>query len=293
MTISKNSIRGRMRTSAFRTESRGTRSRRRKFTCPVPGCGKVFKHEGWANRHLLSMHGGERRSGRSVQKVAPLGRRKARASVGGGDWRCERVSCTAAFARKAEMVTHMRTVHLGRQEWVCREERCAKVFVKRDSLIAHQALHDTAEGRKTWRCREPSCRMAFWSKESLIRHQSGRAGWRKLEGGDVDGRVGGDAGIPRCFAPLPENDGEAGSADENGGVSMSVEDMRRVFVAVNTARGEDKTFMMEEVMFWLANEAVSEEEDVKPLTVSQINRGIREMTAMNLISPADILPSAI
>lgn len=213
--------------------------------------------------------------------------------VGGGDWRCEKVSCAAAFARKAELVTHMRIVHLGRQEWVCREERCAKVFAKRESLVAHQALHDTAEGRKTWRCREPSCRMAFWSKESLIRHQSGRAESGKLAEGEGDGRAGGDARIPRCFAPLPENVGEAGGVDENGGVSMSVEDMRRVFVAVNTARGEEKTFMMEEVMFWLANEEASDEVDVKPLTVSQINRGIREMTAMNLIAPADILPSAI
>lgn len=70
---------------------------------------------------------------------------------------------------------------------------------------------------------------------------------------------------------------------------MSVEDMRRVFTAVNAVRRRRGKVKVDDISTWLSIEREASAGDLAILTKTQIEAGLIEMLAMRKISDSDIL----
>ncbi|RDX53883.1 hypothetical protein OH76DRAFT_1161354 [Lentinus brumalis] len=85
---------------------------------------------------------------------------------------CNWPECEAAFSRKADMVRHLRAVHLNIKNFECPYEDCPRVFAQKSSLTSHLNVHTQA---KPYAC--PTCERPFGDQSSCTRH------WREQHDG--------------------------------------------------------------------------------------------------------------
>ncbi|KAJ5825502.1 hypothetical protein N7474_002640 [Penicillium riverlandense] len=119
----------------------GSGSKKRKYTCTLPNCGKSF-----AQKTHLEIH--------------------TRAHTGDKPFICKEPSCGQRFSQLGNLKTHQRR-HTGEKPYFC--EICHKRFAQRGNVRAHKVTHEHA---KPFTCVLDDCGKQFTQLGNLKSHQN-------------------------------------------------------------------------------------------------------------------------
>ncbi|KAK9322624.1 hypothetical protein V1517DRAFT_322710 [Lipomyces orientalis] len=112
-----------------------------KYSCPEPGCGKVFNQ-----KTHLDIHG--------------------RSHTGSRPYVCDVPNCGKRFSQRGNLRTHRRS-HTGEKPYVC--EFCNKRFAQRGNVRAHLLIH---EDYRPYACKLDGCNKSFTQLGNLKAHQN-------------------------------------------------------------------------------------------------------------------------
>jgi hypothetical protein len=83
-------------------------------------------------------------------------------------FKCEIPDCDKAFAEKANLDFHVRSVHKGEKPFACMEPGCGKTFSKNSNLKVH--ICDVHQKKRPFKCKVPDCDRAFARNAELNIH---------------------------------------------------------------------------------------------------------------------------
>ncbi|KAK7091625.1 hypothetical protein V1264_009284 [Littorina saxatilis] len=138
------------------------------FVCTFPPCTKAFKNKGCLRQHLLTHKEKMQQCEICGSKFArKCGLRRHMQKHYGKEFCCS--ECSHRFCSKNELVTHVRTVHLGIRRHPC--TICGVKLSTSTNLLKHTRTHT---GEKPYSCGE--CPSRFSMKHALLRHMRRHTG---------------------------------------------------------------------------------------------------------------------